>query len=259
MRPTLNGGLRHGRVLHGWGTELSGALVFIESNVRALQKFLGCLAGLVVGPATRKMEADFVAGEVEFQALEPAENMANLFGAALREDSHEFIAAQADGKVGTANGALQAIGETLQQGITGSVAVIVIDQFESVHVHEEDGEWPGVALGAADFLREALLAGTAIVKSGELIESREFVDFGSQRFHLRERLNLVGHLMMQTHDLRLLINQIHTEDQNKTDESAHGLIQEKRIGALFVVEHSGEGKRRHSESEQQNHGDRGGP
>ena len=246
IRPALDGGLGHGSVAHRRDGALSGAFVFIERDVRALQKFLRCFTGFVVGPAAGEIQPDFVAGEVELEAFQAAENVANFFGAALREDGHEFIAAEADGEIGAANGALQAIGETLQQGVAGGVAVIVIDLFQAVYVHEENGEGPGVALRAADFLREALLAGAAIVKSRELIESREFVNFGSQRFHLGQRLDLVGDLVMQAHDLRLLIDQIDTEDQNKPDESAHGLIQEKGIGAFFVVEHGGERKRRHS-------------
>lgn len=61
--------------------------------------------------------------------------MADFFRAAFGKDGHEFVAAQADGEVGTANGALQAIGKTFQQRVTGGVAVIVIDLFQAVHVH----------------------------------------------------------------------------------------------------------------------------
>ena len=164
---------------------LSGAFVFVERGIRALQKFLGGFAGFVIGPAAGEVQADFVAGEIEFETFETAENVADFIGAALGKDGHEFVAPEADCEVRTANGALQAIGKTFQQSVTGGVAVIVIDLFQAVHIHEENGEGATVALRAADFLCEALFAGAAVVKSRELIESCKFVDFGGERFDFR--------------------------------------------------------------------------
>ena len=64
---------------------------------------------------------------------------------------------------------------------------------------------------------------------------------------------------MQTHDLSLLIDEVDAEDQDEADERADSLVQEKRVGALVVIEHGGEGKRCHAERQEQNHGDRCGP
>ncbi len=168
--------------------------------------------------------------------------MANLFGAAFRKHGHEFVAAQAHGEVGTANGALQAIGETLQHSVAGGVAVTVINLFQAVEIHQENGEGAAVALRAADFLSQALLAGAAIVKSGELIESRELVNLGSESFHLGQRLHLVRDLVTEAHELDLLIDQIDAEHQNETHESADGLIQIERIGASSWLSIAGKAK-----------------
>lgn len=237
----------------------SGAFVFVECDVRALQEFLGGLAGFVVSPAAGELQADFVAGEVELEAFEAAENVANFFGAALGKNGHEFIAAEADSEVRTANGALQAVGEALQQRIAGGVAVIVIDLLQAVHVHEKDGERTTMTLRAADFLSEALFAGATIVEAGELIEGCELIDFRRERFDFGQRLNLVGDLMMQTHDLSLLIDEVDAKDQDEANQGSDGLVQEEGVGALVAIEHGGEGKRGHAESKEQDDGDRCGP
>ncbi len=83
-----------------------------------------------------------------------------------------------------------------KQGIAGGVAVRSLTDFQAIEIHEQHSERPAVALRAADFLREALFAGAAIVKSRELIERGELVDLRGQRFHLGEGLHLVGDLVV---------------------------------------------------------------
>ena len=258
-RPALDRRLGNGSLQHSGIGALAGSFVLVERHIRALQEFLRGFTDFVVGPAAGEVQPDFVAGEIKLETFQAAENVTNFVRAAFWKDGHEFIAAQADRKIGAANGALQAIGETFQQRVAGSMAVIVIDLFQAVYIHQQNGEGAGVALRATDFLREALLAGAAVVESRELIESREFVNLRSERFHFGQGFDLVGDLVVQAHDLSLLIDQINAEDQDQPYERAHCLIQEEGIRSIVVTEHRGKRKRCYAEREKQNHGNRGGP
>ena len=53
-----------------------------------------------------------------------------------------------------------------------------------------------VSLRAANFLCEALLAGTAIVEAGELVECGQLIDFRREAFDFRERLDLLSELVL---------------------------------------------------------------
>src|SRR5580700_12175859 len=89
----LDRGLGDGNRLRHRTASFSRALILVECRVGALQKLLGCFTGLVVGPAAGAMQANFVLIEGELKALQAAKHVVNLFGAAFRQDSHEFITA----------------------------------------------------------------------------------------------------------------------------------------------------------------------
>ena len=255
----LHCGLRDGSLQRGYRSAFAGAFIFVESRIGAFQELLRGFAGGIIGPTARKLQAGLHLIEFKLQTFQTGEDVANFVGATFREQGHEFIAAQTHGEIGAANGALQAIGEAFQHGVTGRVTVAVVNEFQAVQIHEENGERAAVALRAADFLREALFAGAAIVETSELIERRQFVDFGCESFYFSQRFHLVSNLVAQAHQLNLLIDQINAEDQNEAYQGAYGLIQIKRIGSFVVAEHRGEGERSHGQGEQENHSDGGGP
>ncbi len=130
------------------------------------------------------MQAYFFFVEFELEAFDTRQHVTNFFRAAFRQQSHEFVAAQAHGKIRAANGALQSIGESLQQSIARGVAVLVVNLLQAIEIHQQNGERAAVALRAADFLRQALFAGAAIVKPGQLIECGELVNLRGQSFPL---------------------------------------------------------------------------
>ena len=125
----LNRGLRDRSLQRCDYPALSGAFVLVESAIGAFQEFLWCFTWGIVGPAAGILQVQLLIIEFEFEAFEAGQDVPDFFGATFRKQRHEFITAQTNGQVGTANGALQAIGETFQHGVAGGVAVAVINLF----------------------------------------------------------------------------------------------------------------------------------
>src|SRR6202041_1824232 len=96
----------------------------------------------------------------------------------------------------------------------------VINLFQPVEIHQQNGERTAVTLRAADFLSQALFAGATIVKTSKLIEGRELVNLRSKSFHLGQGMHLVSALEPKPTELDLLIDQIDAEHQNEPHQSA---------------------------------------
>ena len=193
------------------------------------------------------------------EAFDPRQNMPHFIGAAFRQQSHKFIAAEPHGEIGTTNRALQAVGEAFDYKVAGSVAMAIIDRFQFVQIKKQNRERPAVALSAANFLGEALFTGAAIVESGELIERSKLIDFRSQTFHFRERLNLFSELTSHSVDQHLLVDHIDAEEEHHSNERSDRLVQIERVGSGVMIEHGRKSKGSYGQGEQQDHRHGGGP
>src|SRR5271156_1690278 len=76
----LDRGLRHRSFHRGYHLALARAFALIESAVGALQEFLGCFAGSVIGPAAGILQAYFFVIELEFESFQAAQNVPDFFG-----------------------------------------------------------------------------------------------------------------------------------------------------------------------------------
>jgi hypothetical protein len=259
LRAPLARRLRNRSLQGRYHSAFTGAFVLVESAVGAFQKFLWRFTRSIVGPAARILQAHLLIVEFEFEAFQARQHVPNFFGATFRKQGHELITTQTHREIGTANGALQAIGKAFQDGIACGVAVAIINLFKAVEIHKQNGERAAVALRATDFLGQALFAGATVVKTGELIESRELVNLRSESFYLGQRLHLIRDLVTEATELDLLVDQIDAKHQNESDQSAHRLIQVERVGGFFATEQRRESERRDGEREQQNYCNSGGP
>lgn len=76
----------------------------------------------------------------------------------------------------------------------------------------------------------------AIVKAGELIERREFVDFVRESLDLGERFDLTPQLIADATDHRLLIDEVNAEDERRPNKRANRLIERERVGTLVSAQ-----------------------
>ena len=101
------------------------------------------------------------------------------------KDDDELFAAVAGGPVELfAQFGAQAHAHGAQYGVAGGVSVFVVDRFEMIDVHENDGHWPVVARSAHDLGGEPLLKVTPVVAAGERVGERQCPDFGQRLFKL---------------------------------------------------------------------------
>jgi hypothetical protein len=117
------------------------------------------------------MAVDFFPLIFQLESFDAAENMTHFIRAAFRQQGHEFIATKANCEIGASNGALQPFRESLDHEVARRVTKPVIYGFQFIQVQKQDRQGTAMALRAADFLCKPLLAGAAVVKTRELIES----------------------------------------------------------------------------------------
>ena len=111
-----------------------GAFVEIEHAVSALDDVRHLVAGLVGLPADGEPNGQFPAVDLDAEVFEALENVGELSGFAIHQQHHEFVAAPTSGKVGAASGAVEELGEFLEDGVAGLVAVGVVDLLVVVDV-----------------------------------------------------------------------------------------------------------------------------
>jgi hypothetical protein len=87
----------------------------------------------------------------------------------LRQQESELIAADAEGRVGSAQGFLQGSGSRAQYLITAGMAVLVIDFLEAVQVERYQSQGLAVAARAIEFLIESFCEEPAVVKAGQRV------------------------------------------------------------------------------------------
>ena len=95
----LNRGLRDRSLQRGYHAALTGAFVFVESAVGAFQEFLRRFTGSIVGPPAGILQAQLIIVELELEAFEARQNVPDFFGAALRKQGHELVAAQTHSEI----------------------------------------------------------------------------------------------------------------------------------------------------------------
>jgi len=87
----------------------------------------------------------------------------------VRMENREFVAAEPREDVRFAHRRLHSMGETGEKLVSDLVTEPVIDLFESVEVHPQEGTVPGVALGASQVPFENRIQLTAVVQAGQRV------------------------------------------------------------------------------------------
>src|SRR3989441_11772383 len=254
-------------ILIGWSGQRGGgsslfaasAFVDVEGVVGALDEVFERFAGFEIGPAGRKGDGERLSVPVRLDAGQAAEDVADLFGLALRQHGQKLIATKTDGHVGTANGFLQALGEGLDDFVAGGVAKHVVHVFQAIEIQEQQGERARVALGAGNFFGEALFPGTAVVEAGEGVEHGDLVDLLGADFDLAHGLELIAQAVLNAINLQLLINGVDVEEQNESHKTAHGYVQLRGIGNVLRREQAGKGKGSNAQRQENGHQEGGGP
>jgi hypothetical protein len=92
-----------------------------------------------------------------------------LSGVGLRKKESEFIATDAEGRVGSAESFAESGGSSAEDVVAAGMAVLVVDFLEAVKIEDDQAERGTVAVGAVQFLFEGLGEETAVIEAGERI------------------------------------------------------------------------------------------
>ena len=124
------------------------------------------------------MDSHFQRRDFGFELIaHAAAKRVGLLGFGLRQEQRELVAADAEGKIGSAQGAAKRTGRELQHLIALQVAEAIIDVLELVQVEDDDGQVLDVALGAVEFLVAVLVEKASIVEAGERVGGGVYLQF----------------------------------------------------------------------------------
>ena len=172
--------------------------------------------------------------------------------AALVEDHHELVAAEARHDVACPQRAAQPVRHFEQEQIAGLMAERIVDDLEAVEIDEQHRETVIVALRCVDRLAQQPVEGLAVRQVGQAVMRGEVFDplvglvllVGAIEILHREG-DVVGEALQQLDELGregLLLGR-------HVDHDADGLIvrdqRERRAGARAVALQDGDGRRSH--------------
>ena len=133
----------------------------IDSEVGLVDQLVGVRAVLrIAGDADRDGGANRLArrldveGALRDRAADPLGDLERLLGWCLGEQNGELLPAEARRDVVVAQLRTEDLSDPFQDGITGEVAVRVVDVAEQIEVGHDQRHRPLEALGAADLLRQ---------------------------------------------------------------------------------------------------------
>jgi len=167
-----------------------GAFVFVELLVGGFDEAGG-------GPAVFRVDADADADADSRLALIRTQAVLDAAGALLghalvRVDHHDskLVAAITHSEVGGAAVFVHDGGQTLEGAISRKVAVEIVDAFQAVEIQQKQAEGMMAAVGAADFMLEAVHKFAVVGQAGEgvmagLIDGLLFVFLARGNVHSR--------------------------------------------------------------------------
>src|SRR5258708_10754673 len=110
-----------------------------------------------------------------------------LSGISLRKDEGKLVAADAEGRVRSAESLVESGRGGVQDFIATRMAVAIVHFLETVKIENHQTERMSVAAGAGEFLIESLVKAPAVLQSGERVGNSgamklfEFLEFQHDR------------------------------------------------------------------------------
>jgi len=178
-RRGIGGGVRSFRYRRGsqrarrgfCSANVVGVLEVIEAIVGDVDQLVGLLAVLRVGGdavvhANGDGQLEREKGFSEDGSYAAAEGY-GLSGVGLRKKESEFVATDAEGRIGSAESFAESGGGGAENVVAAWMTVLVVDFLEAVQIEDDEAERRAVAVGAVQFLFESFGEEAAVIEAGE--------------------------------------------------------------------------------------------
>ena len=117
---------------------IAGSLGGDKTLLDAGDEFAGAFADLVLLAGCGELQRNVMAFPVEFERREAREDAIELFGGALRQNHHELVGVEMNGKVGASDDGAHPRAKFAQSLVSGVAAEAVVDRAELLEIEHDE-------------------------------------------------------------------------------------------------------------------------
>jgi hypothetical protein len=198
----------------------------------ALEQIGGEVAGLVIDPAGRVDQRNFLPQGIYFHGAETVQHLLDLIQTTFRKQKKEIVIADACGNVGAAACLFQVAGELLKRRVHGGLAVSCADMGELVHMNSGEAQGRVLAACPSDLSSEMLLEGVTRAQAGDGIDAGPLRKLLGQRLRVEK---LSREMFSQPAEGPLAINQPGIENKQQTERGPARLIRADFVEMIRIT------------------------